>query len=114
MSKLNTFQKVFIAFFISILGLWVYIHLTCRTSPTAADNVNFWYSFLFGLIPLVGGAIGILKSGIWGGFKSVIGKAIFFFALGLLCWGFGETIWSYYNFFKHQPAPYPSIADIGF
>jgi hypothetical protein len=43
-----------------------------------------------------------------------LGKAIFFFSLGLFCWGFGENIWSYYNFFRDEPAPYPSIADIGF
>jgi hypothetical protein len=35
-------------------------------------------------------------------------------SLGLFLWGAGETIWSYYNFFKHVPAPYPSLADVGF
>lgn len=56
----------------------------------------------------------MIYSKIWGKFKSAIGKAMFFTGLGLFCWGFGETIWSYYNFFLREPAPYPSIADIGF
>lgn len=56
----------------------------------------------------------MVKSRMWGGLKSSLGKAIFFISLGLLLWGAGESIWSYYNFFKHVPAPYPSLADIGF
>ena len=56
----------------------------------------------------------MLNSKLWGGLKSSVGKAVFFIGLGLLCWGVGETIWSYYNFFLNEPAPYPSLADIGF
>jgi hypothetical protein len=56
----------------------------------------------------------MVRSSIWGRLKSALGKAVFFISLGLFCWGFGETIWSYYNFFRHVAAPYPSIADIGF
>jgi len=37
-----------------------------------------------------------------------------FIGLGLFSWGFGEMIWSYYNFFLGEAAPYPSLADIGF
>lgn len=56
----------------------------------------------------------MLKASIWGGLRSALGKAVFFVSLGLLLWGLGESIWSYYNFFKGVPAPYPSLADIGF
>jgi hypothetical protein len=56
----------------------------------------------------------MLKSRVWGGLKSKLGKAVFFVSLGLFLWGLGESIWSYYVFFKHVPAPYPSLADIGF
>ncbi|HEX4774291.1 MAG TPA: hypothetical protein VH234_02135 [Candidatus Saccharimonadales bacterium] len=56
----------------------------------------------------------MVKANLWGGLASALGKAVFFVSLGLFLWGFGETIWSYYNFFKHVPAPYPSVADIGF
>lgn len=50
----------------------------------------------------------------WGRFKSAVGKAVFFTGLGIFCWGTGEMIWSYYNFFVGEPAPYPSLADLGF
>lgn len=56
----------------------------------------------------------MINSKLWGGLKSSVGKAVFFIGLGLFCWGVGETIWSYYNFFLNEPAPYPSLADIGF
>ncbi|MES2971064.1 MAG: hypothetical protein V4702_01955 [Patescibacteria group bacterium] len=69
---------------------------------------------MFGLIPFFGGLIGIWKSGIWGGRNSSLGKSILFISIGLLLWGIGENIWSYYNIVKGIPAPYPSLADIGF
>lgn len=113
MLKSNKFQQIALVAYIGIVLLWAFLHLSGRTGQHV-DKVNYWYSFLFGLIPLMGGVVGMWQSHIWGGLKSVLGKAIFLFSLGLLLWGFGETIWSYYNFFKGEPAPYPSLADIGF
>lgn len=56
----------------------------------------------------------MFKSRLWGGLGSALGRAIFFISLGLFLWGCGENIWSYYNFVLSVPAPYPSVADIGF
>jgi hypothetical protein len=113
MLKANSLQKFFATFYVFIIALWIYIQISGFTGPNAGQ-INLWYSFLFGLIPFFGGLIGMIQSKVWGGLSSVLGKAIFFFSLGLFLWGFGENIWSYYNFFKGEPAPYPSIADIGF
>lgn len=110
MTKINKYQKLLVVYFAAMFLLWAGLFLT----HTQSGNLNYWYSFLFGLIPLAGGIVGIAKSSIWGGFKSTLGKAVIFISLGLVLWGLGETIWSYYNFFKHVPAPYPSVADIGF
>lgn len=110
MKNINVYQKIAGAYTIAVVALWVVIQLQHSKSGT----INYWYSFLFGLTPLVAGLVGMAKSGIWGSLKSALGRAIFFISLGLVCWGFGETIWSYYNFFRHVPAPYPSLADIGF
>lgn len=106
----NSYQKTLAVYFVLLFGLWSFIQLT----GSKTGDINFAYSFLFGLIPLVGGLIGLVKSRLWGGLKTVLGKAIFFFSLGLLLWGLGETVWSYYNFFENEPAPYPSLADLGF
>lgn len=110
MKTINLYQKFLMISFGVITTLWLYLILT----KTKSGNLNYWYSFLFGLVPFFGGLIGMLKARLWGGLKSALGKAIFFISLGLFLWGFGENIWSYYNFFKGVPAPYPSIADIGF
>jgi hypothetical protein len=108
--KLNSFQKICLGFYIFLVIFWILLNL----SGEKTSFYNYLYSFLFGLIPLLGGSIAMINSRLWGGLKSAVGKAVFFIGLGLFCWGFGETIWSYFNFFVGEPAPYPSIADIGF
>jgi hypothetical protein len=110
MKNINIYQKSITAFFLAIVAYWVYLAITGHKST----NLDYWYSLVFGFIPLFGGMIGMEKASLWGGFKSAVGKAIFFFSFGLTLWGIGETIWSYYNFVKGVPAPYPSIADLGF
>lgn len=106
--RLNLYQKICLAFLAVLIVFWVLLF----NVGTKDSFYNYLYSFLFGLIPLVGGFIAMVNSRIWG--KSAVGKAVFFTGLGLFLWGCGETIWSYYNFFLHVPAPYPSLADLGF
>lgn len=108
--KMNVFQRVCLGFFIFLVIFWLLLFI----NGSKNGFYNYLYSFLFGLIPLIGGATALIRSRIWGTFRSAVGKAVFFIGLGLFLWGFGETIWSYYNFFLQVPAPYPSIADIGF
>ena len=110
MKRFNVYQKIFTAYFAALVIFWIFLLATDKKN----GNFNYWYSFLFGIIPLAGGLIGMIKSNLWGGLKSSLGRAVFFISLGLVLWGFGESIWSYYNFFKGIPAPYPSLADVGF
>lgn len=110
MRRLNTFQKILTVVFVGLTAFWGYIQYTGSHDGT----INFWFSFLFGLIPLLGGLLGMIRSRVWGGLSSSLGRAVFFVSLGLVCWGVGESIWSYYNFFKGVAAPYPSWADLGF
>ena len=107
---MNTLQKICLSFFIILLLFWCFL----AVNHTTDGFLPYLYSFLFGLIPLISGAIAVMRADVWGGFKSAIGKAVFFIGLGIFFWGCGEMIWSYYNFFINVPAPYPSIADIGF
>lgn len=108
--KINKHQKLVTLLFVAITVLWLFLFVTQRKS----GDLNYLYSFAFGLIPLYAGIVGMVKSRMWGGLKSALGRAIFFVSLGLAFWGTGEAIWSYYNFFKNVPAPYPSLADLGF
>lgn len=108
--RVNIFQKICLVFLIFLIIFWGFLYL----SGAKEGFGNFLYSFLFGLIPFFGGIVAMFNAKYWGGLKSSVGKAVFFIGLGLFCWGFGENIWSYYNFFKGIAAPYPSIADLGF
>jgi hypothetical protein len=108
--RLNVFQKSSVVALILLFVFWLILFLTNTTS----GFYNYLYSFLFGLIPFFSGAIALLASRIWGGLRTAIGKAVFFIGLGIFLWGCGENIWSYYNFFLGIPAPYPSLADVGF
>ncbi len=108
--KINFYQKACLLFLIFLFIFW----LLLLSTGTKTGIYNYLYSFLFGLIPLIGGFVAMLKSETWGRFRSAVGKAVFFLGFGLFLWGTGETIWSYYNFFLNQPAPYPSLADLGF
>jgi hypothetical protein len=108
--KLNVPQKVCLSFFIILVLFWS----TLFFLGIKEGFYNYLYSFLFGLTPLVAGLVAMFRSKIWGGLKSSIGKATFFIGLGIFVWGCGELIWSYYNFFLQEPAPYPSWADLGF
>jgi hypothetical protein len=110
MKKLNIYQKLVSLFYVGLVVFWVVIQL----KGSRDGNVNFTYSFLFGLIPLLGGLVGMFRSRVWGGLSSALGRAVFFVSLGLVLWGIGESIWSYYNFFRDVAAPYPSWADLGF
>lgn len=107
---LNFLQKIVVGFLGYLIIFWVILFF----SNTTQGFYNYSYSFLFGLIPLIGGVVAVLNAKKWGGLKSAMGKAVFFIGLGILCWGIGEMIWSYYNFFLGVPAPYPSLADLGF
>lgn len=108
--RLNTAQKICLVFYIFLIVFWGTLFFRNITD----GFYNYLYSFLFGLIPLFGGLMAMFSARSWGGFKSAVGKGVFFVGLGLFLWGCGETIWSYYNFFLNEPAPYPSVADIGF
>ncbi len=110
MKNTNIYQKLIAGFYGVLVIFWIGLFVT----KTTEGNLNYLYSLLFGLIPFFGGLIGMFTARLWGGLKSALGRAVFFISLGLFLWGMGENIWSYYNFVKDVPAPYPSLADVGF
>ncbi len=108
--KINSHQRAFGAYLAAVIIFWIIL----QVSKQREGLPNYLYSFFFSLIPLVGGIIGMTKAKLWGGFKSYVGKAVFFISLGLFMWGAGSMGWSYYNLIAHIEAPYPSLADLGF
>ena len=96
-------------FFIEFVLGWGIIQLI-----DAPQDLNYFFGAVYGLVALIGGIYGLSVAKRWGGFKSTLGRTISYLSIGLLLAEFGQLVFSYYNIFLHEPAPYPSVADIGF
>lgn len=68
----------------------------------------------YGLMALFGGISGMAISKVWGGAKSLLGRSIILFSLGLLAQEFGQIAYSIYTFFLNVEIPYPSWGDLGY
>jgi predicted transcriptional regulator len=106
----NILQKIAIGFTAFLVLFWSALFLT----QTKDGFYNYFYAFLYGITPLMSGAIALFSAKKWGGLKTSIGKAVTFVGLGIFLWGFGEMMWSYYNFVLAVALPYPSLADFVF
>lgn len=89
---------------------WVLLHIFWGDN----DNALQLFAATYGVVALWGGVVGIVISRHWGGIRSIFGKAILFFSLGLLFQEFGQLVYSFYIYFLQIDVPYPSIGDVGF
>lgn len=108
-SRYLTFIAVLI--FIILAGWWAFLQLF-------VDKNNFQfhsYGITYPLMALYGGICGINTSLNWGGLKTLLGRSILFFSLGLFAQVFGQIVYGYYAYIIHHTAvAYPSIGDLGF
>lgn len=103
--------KVLVVCMIGLTLWW----LTLRFMNLPDDSeYNQIFAAVYGLIALWGGVWGFFVARKWGGFHSVIGKSILFFAIGLLSQEIGQIIYSSYIYFLQIAVPYPSIGDLFF
>lgn len=109
--KKEVLAKIVLVSFV-LLSIWWFI-LRFLHLPNDS-NENQLFAAVYGLIALVGGTWGMVISLRWGGFHSVMGKSIFFFAIGLLFQEIGQILYSYYIYFLKIAVPYPSIGDFFF
>jgi len=86
--------------------------ITLFLEPGSTYHALFANSYW--LMALWGGVWGLVISRRWGGLKSVMGKAMVFFSLGMLAQVFGQISYSVYYYYFQADAPYPSVGDIGF
>lgn len=104
-------SKIILIYFLFIAIWWGILYF----SGIKETLNNYLYQFAFGLIPLVGGIMGMFQSRKWGFLRSDVGKAVFFISAGLSAWGIGQMFWSlFYNIFLQVEIPYPSLADFGY
>ena len=103
--------KIAIIFFVLYVIWWIGL----RFIPYDSRNMIFHYfAGSYGLIALWGGIWGLITTLKWGSIRSIIGRAITMFALGLFAQEFGQLAYAYYILVLHIEVPYPSIGDVGY
>ena len=86
---------------------WAGLHIFDATSA----QIQIW-AVLYQVTAIFGGIVGLIIARKWGGFKSMLGRAIFMFSIGLLCESFAQSAGSYLAW-KLGTVPYPSLSDVG-
>src|SRR3989344_5390939 len=94
--KKQRFVQALVVMFVLLSGWWIFLRL--YTSPDDIQNQIF--AAVYGSIALVGAMAGMVAARRWG-LKSLMGKAMFFFSLGLFAQEFGQLSYSFYIYFLH-------------
>ncbi len=103
--------KVALGIFVFFSLWWIYIQSSSTTTDTLQHQI---FAAAYGIIAVWGGIWGISISLKWGFFKSLFGRSILMFSLGLLLQEFGQLMYSFYIYFLKIDIPYPSLGDIGY
>ena len=98
------------ALFIALTLWYFYIH---QIGLDGTLTIRQFWGSTYQILAILGGITGLFVARTWG-YKSLFGKAILFFAIGLLLQSFGQTVDSFYNFFLNATITYPSLGDLGF
>lgn len=102
--------KVAVALFLFFFFWWVSFQLPAYRNDFSIQIFGSTYAVM-----AAWGAIwGILIAKPWGFFKSIMGRALLMFALGLLAQVFGQIAYSYYIYVLGVEIPYPSWGDLGY
>jgi hypothetical protein len=109
--KKDLLTQIVLGLFVILTIWWIYLTL----NPSTTESNRLVFGAIYGTsMSLIGSIGGIFISKHWGGLKSLMGKAITFFSLGLLAQSFGQITFSYYNIISGIQTPYPSLADLGY
>jgi hypothetical protein len=105
-----------IAYFVTFLLAAIYFSwwVINFTVGHPGDRSHELYSDSYWIVALIGTVYGFFVSKQWGGAKSVFGRALLLFTLGLFAQVFGQVTYSYFALFRGIQASYPSIGDIGY
>ena len=111
--KEKLIKKVFLVpfFLLIIFTVWRF-YLMFYDFGDRSYDIQIWAAS-YQLIAWFGVICGFYFSGLWGGWKSLVGRANLAFSIGLFAQCFGQSVFSYF-FYKGINTPYPSVADIGF
>jgi hypothetical protein len=98
--------------FIAFTFWWIYLR---QFDLEISRNQRQLWGALYQILALYGGLLGLVISNKWGGYKSLMGRIIMCFSIGLLLQTFGQSYSSYFVYhYQVEAPPYPAIGDIGF
>jgi len=97
--------------FVIVVVWWA---LLLPFEPEVFSAEKYIWGSVYQVLALWGAICGFIISWRWGGIRSVLGRSLFAFSVGLLLQVFGQSTYSYYNLVADIQAPYPSLGDVGF
>src|SRR5476651_878058 len=106
----NKLQFLITVFFLGFVAWWASFQSVVQQQGISSQRFEYTY----GIIALAGAIIGSFASRRWGGAKTVLGKALLFFSLGLLLQEAGQVILNYYIYVSKVQIPYPSWGDVAY
>jgi hypothetical protein len=111
MDMLKNKLQIFVTIvFLGFVGWWIsFQHVVTKQG----SSVN-WFENTYGFIALIGAIIGFFALRKWGGFKSVLGKSLAFFTIGLFAQEVGQLSASWYTQIDKVALPYPGLDDIAY
>lgn len=109
--RLSLPEKISVALFVIFSVWWVVLYFVFSAELAQQD---LYWAAVYQLLAWWGGIYGLISARMWGSFKSLMGRGIIFFSIGLLLQAFGQVTFSYYTTLLHIDIPYPSIADVGY
>lgn len=112
-SLINSPIAIFSFLVMIVLTAW-WIFLSPLNPTDESENARNLWGGIYQIMAYIGGISGLFMAMRWGGIKSLLGRSIMAFSIGLLCQGFGQSVYTYYLFQLHIAAPYPSLGDIGY
>lgn len=108
-NKDRYFNLITLLFFL-LTAWWIYLQIF--SNP---DELRYQvFGGVYGIVAFLGAIYGLKTSRNWGGSKSIMGRSLLMFSLGLLSQVFGQLSYSYYVYYMLVEIPYPSIGDVGF
>lgn len=101
-------------FFFLLLSSWWLLNNFFVDKTTLRYDTFFDFGEFYGYMALWGGIWGLIIAKKWGGFGSIMGKAMIMFSLGLFAQEFGQLFYAWYNDIFKVAGPYPSFGDLGY
>lgn len=106
----NKLQVIFTLVFLGLVAWWISFQHVVAAFGISVQRFGYTY----GLLALAGAIVGFITAFKWGGYKTVLGKALLFFSLGLLAQEAGQLILTYYANIAKVEVPYPSWGDVAY